>query len=88
MESNNTKPFFPPQVMLDNFQRLVAPIPGASNLEVLAFLLYPTFVKMVYESSGLTNDWAARQTLSAAKTLIDLLNEEKKENETTLKIAE
>lgn len=88
MNDYKNQPAFPPQVMLDNFQRIVAPVPGMDKLTTFCLVLYPVFIKMAYESAGLSNDWAARETINAATLLLDKLEETKPTDHLSLKIAE
>ena len=50
MHSKNLHPAFPPQILLDQFQRPVAPIPGMSMLEHFALeilkIRYEDYKKM------------------------------------------
>lgn len=43
---NQHAPAYPPQVLLDNFQRPVAPIPGFTKLEAAALALLPYFLDL------------------------------------------
>jgi hypothetical protein len=88
MNSYKNSPAFPPQLMLDNFQRLVAPVPGLDKLEIFCLALYPVYQKMAWESTGLSNDWAVRQTIEAATAILDKLESMKPTDQTNLKIAE
>ena len=44
--NNQTQPAFPPQVMLDQFQRPVAPFPGFTKLEAAALAVLPYFLDL------------------------------------------
>ena len=44
--NNSTQPAFPPQVMLDQFQRPVAPFPGLTKLEAAALAVLPYFLDL------------------------------------------
>lgn len=43
---NAQQPAYPPQVMLDQFQRPVAPFPGFTKLEAAALALLPYFLEL------------------------------------------
>lgn len=88
MSNYKNQPAFPPQIMLDNFQRLVAPVPGIDRLEIFCLALYPTFIKMAYENAGLSDSWAAKQTIFAATLLLEMLEQLNPTDQTNLKIAE
>jgi hypothetical protein len=44
--NNAQQPAYPPQVMLDQFQRPVAPFPGFTKLEAAALALLPYFLDL------------------------------------------
>lgn len=48
--SNALAPFYPPQIAQDNFQRLVAPIPGATKLEAFTLAVYCAKIEGCYRS--------------------------------------
>lgn len=86
--NNKFSPAFPPQLMMDNFQQLVAPVPGMSKFEFAAILLFPIYVKMG-EEAGLTEfDFAVDQTIDAVKKLFEELEKEKPETNNDLKIVQ
>lgn len=43
-------PFFPPQIAQDNFQRIMAPIPGASKFEAVTLAIYCAKIEGSYRS--------------------------------------
>lgn len=53
--NNSTQPAYPPQVMLDQFQRPVAPFPGFTKLEAAALSVLPYFLDLAERKNGPTN---------------------------------
>lgn len=76
-------PAFPPQVLLDQFQRPVAPIPGMSQLDYFALKIFCTLNLDEFD----TNSIAAKYAITQAKILLDALHVEQSESQIeTLKI--
>lgn len=77
MKNNNQDlPAFPCVPMQDNFQRLIAPIPGMTKLEYFALMIYSNNIQECLPQTAIT----------LAKELLKLLNEGEKSEDTTLKI--
>jgi len=77
MKNNNQDlPAFPCVPMQDNFQRLIAPIPGMTKLEYFALMIYSNNIQECLPQTAIT----------LAKELLELLNEGEKSEDTTLKI--
>lgn len=76
MEPKN-HPAFPPQVVQDNYNRIMAPIPGMSKLEFFAIMLLPKYIDLAMEKN-LTHDGinvnAYQAAVIAAEKLINELN--------------
>lgn len=53
--NNAQQPAYPPQVMLDQFQRPVAPFPGFSKLEAAALALLPYFLEQAERRNSPTD---------------------------------
>jgi len=77
MKNNNeTQPAFPCVPMQDNFQRLIAPIPGMTKLEYFALKIYSNNIQECMPQTAIT----------LAKELLELLNESEKSEDNNLKI--
>ena len=77
MNPKSISPAFPPQIMLDQFQRAVAPIPGMSQLDYFALQIF---------CSGITGkliptDERINYAIEAAKLLLDALYKEQSESQ-------
>lgn len=76
-------PAFPPQILLDQFQRPVAPIPGATMLEVFSLQIFCNIDKFKIEKNDDIIEWS----IKTAKLLLDALHKEQSESQIeTLKI--
>ena len=53
--NNQSQPAFPPQVMLDQFQRPVAPFPGFTKLEAAAMAVLPYFLDLAERKNNGTD---------------------------------
>ena len=77
MKNNNQDlPAVPCVPMQNNFQRLIAPIPGMTKLEYFALMIYSNNIQECLPQTAIT----------LAKELLELLNECEKSEDTTLKI--
>lgn len=76
-------PAFPPQILLDQFQRPVAPIPGMTTLDYFALKIFCNVDKFEIEKKADIIKWS----VNAAKLLLDALHVEQSESQIeTLKI--
>ena len=71
-------PAFPPQIMLDQFQRAVAPIPGMSQLDHFALQI---FCSGITEKLMPLTDERVNYAIKAAKLLLDALYKEQSETQ-------
>ena len=80
-------PAYPPQILMDNYNQLVAPVPGQSNLLNIAANLYPYYVRLFYES-GMADrhefreeenffEWPSINAINAAKAFLKIYNAQK-----------
>jgi hypothetical protein len=78
-------PAFPPQILLDQFQRPVAPIPGMSQLDHFALQIFCSVVNS-YDTTRKTDD-CINYSINTAKQLLDELYKAQSETQIeTLKI--
>lgn len=76
-------PAFPPQLMMNNFNQLIAPVPGQSNLLNIAAGLLPAFIKIYFDSGLYEEDkdktfaWPVHNAMVAAMKLLEEYNEMK-----------
>lgn len=76
-------PAFPPQLMMNNFNQLIAPVPGQSNLLNIAAGLLPAFIKIYFDSGMYEEDrdktfaWPVHNAMVAAMKLLEEYNEMK-----------
>ena len=77
---NTIKPFHAPQILLDQFQRPVAPIPGATMLEVFSLQIYCTRINKSNDDEALLID-IANLSILEAKILLSALHKEQSENQ-------
>jgi len=54
-QPNAKRPAYPPQILLDQFQRPVAVAPGFSKLEAVALALLQVYIKMASEKTVLVD---------------------------------
>jgi len=54
MNQNEQQPAFPCVPMQDNFQRLIAPIPGMTKLEYFTLMIYSQNIKELLQDSAIT----------------------------------
>jgi hypothetical protein len=73
---NEQQPAFPCMPIQDQFNRLIAPIPGMSKLEYFTLIIYAHNLKELLPESA----------ISLSKEILIKLNESEKSDETTLKI--
>lgn len=76
---NTIKPFHAPQILLDQFQRPVAPIPGATMLEVFTLQIYCTRINKLNDDEALS--YIANLSIYEAKILLEALHKEQSENQ-------
>ena len=86
--NNKFSPAFPPQLMMDNFQQLVAPVPGMNKIEFAAALLFPVYIKHSLDADLEENDFAIHETIAAVTELFDELEKLKPIENNKLKISE
>ena len=79
-------PAFPPQILLDQFQRPVAPIPGMSQLDYFALQIYCQRTIHRHDNEALIIK-VAELSIQEAKILLNALHVEQSETQIeTLKI--
>lgn len=84
-------PFYPPQLAQDKFGQVVAPIPGATKLEVFTLQIFCAKIgAKIRENEPLIFSNLVADSLHEAKYLIEILNadNEKKRNTNTFEIIE
>jgi hypothetical protein len=77
MNQNEQQPAFPCVPMQDNFQRLIAPIPGMTKLEYFTLMIYSQNIKELLPDSAIT---------FAKEILLKLDESAKKSDDNTLQI--
>jgi hypothetical protein len=68
-------PAFPPQLMKDNFERIMAPVPGMSKLEFAAALLLPFYLQQAKRTKLIHNGVEISPVTAAIITAQDLYDE-------------
>jgi len=68
-------PAFPPQLMKDNFERILAPVPGMSKIEFAAALLLPFYLTQAKRTKLLHNGSEVSPITAAIITAQDLYDE-------------
>ena len=71
MNPKTQAPAFPPQILLDQFQRPVAPIPGMTTLDYFALQIFCNVDKFEMNTKDCV-EWS----IKTAKILLDALHEE------------
>jgi hypothetical protein len=79
MNPKINSPAFPPQIMLDQFQRAVAPIPGMSQLDHFALQIFCSLT----HPNVTADNWIEYidYSINAAKLLLDRLYETQSETQ-------
>lgn len=75
--TNEQQPAFPCVPLQDNFQRLIAPIPGMNKLEYFTLMIYSQNIEKLLPESAIT---------FAKEILLKLDESEKKSDDNTLQI--
>jgi len=68
-------PAFPPQLMKDNFERILAPVPGMSKIEFCAALLLPFYLQQAKRTKLLHNGAEISPITASIITAQDLYDE-------------
>jgi hypothetical protein len=76
---NTIKPFHAPQILLDQFQRPVAPIPGATMLEVFSLQILCSLIK--FDMTIQENEWCIRHSINLANQLLNALQTKQSESQ-------
>jgi len=74
-------PAFPPQIMLDQFQRAVAPIPGISQLDHFALQIFCCQIGKFDELTNYEQQSCITHSIELAKKLLDALYVEQSEKQ-------
>ena len=77
---NTIKPFHAPQILLDQFQRPVAPIPGATMLEVFSLQIYCCKIIYLKDDDSYISE-TANLSIKEAKILLSALHKEQSETQ-------
>ena len=80
MNPKINSPAFPPQIMLDQFQRAVAPIPGMSQLDYFSLKIYCKRIQYIHDDETLISK-VAELSIQEAKILLDALYKEQSETQ-------
>ena len=68
-------PAFPPQLMKDNFERILAPVPGMSKIEFASALILPFYLQRAARTKLMHNGAEVTPVQAAIITATDLYNE-------------
>ena len=80
-------PAFPPQILLDQFQRPVAPIPGMTQLDHFSLQIFCSMVGRFDELTTLEQQSCIMESITLSKNLLDELYKAQSETQIeTLKI--
>lgn len=77
MSNNALKPLHPPQILLDQFQRPVAPIPGITLLEHFTLEIYK---QMLPGLSYPGHKHAIRRALDIASEMLEMIHKQQSES--------
>lgn len=70
-----SSPAFPPQLFKDNFERILAPVPGMNKIEFTAALILPFYLSQSKRTKLLHNGREITAVQAAAITARDLMEE-------------
>jgi len=70
-----SSPAFPPQLFKDNFERIMAPVPGMNKIEFTAALILPFYLAQSKRTKLLHNGREINAVQAAAITARDLMEE-------------
>ncbi len=70
-----SSPAFPPQLFKDNFDRIMAPVPGMNKIEFTASLILPFYLAQSKRTKLLHNGREITAVQAAAITARDLIEE-------------